>query len=471
VGRRRRALAALAFGLACATVALANRDAVNAAVDEALGKSDKRVRVGLVVRAVSDGDTWVSRLPNQPLKPASVLKLLTTAAALERFGPEFAFRTELYLHEGDLWIRGGGDPALGDVRVAKRLDREPEHLFDEWAAALKARGTTRVGKLILDDTIYEPLWRHPDWPDDQADRWYQAPVGGLNYNDNCLDIAVRIRDRQVTLELTPELPLTFVDSTLRYGSKQRPLLRRPIDSDVFRLSGTVRQGGSLPPTAVRRPTVFFGHALRAALAERGIEVSGGVFRGSLADARIPDRARVTTHATELPDVLWRCNRYSQNMFAESLLKSLAAYHPDGRRRDQPGTWESGAAELRTTLTRLGVPLEGCVIRDGSGLSHSNRVTANTVVTLLRKMHTHRQAALYRATLARPGESGSMRRRYNNPALHGRVWAKTGTINQVRALAGYVQRDDGTLLAFALLANGPVDAELPEKICQALLAGD
>ena len=131
----------------------------------------------------------------------------------------------------------------------------------------------------------------------------------------------------------------------------------------------------------------------------------------------------------------------QNLFAECLLKSLAAYGPDGRRTGQPGGWESGAAIVRATLSKLGVDLTGAVLRDGSGLSHSNRASAAQIVRLLAIMKRHRHADVFLESLAVPGELGSMRRRYARIGPGGRLRAKTGTLAQVHSLAGYVERAD------------------------------
>ena len=105
----------------------------------------------------------------------------------------------------------------------------------------------------------------------------------------------------------------------------------PAGGDVFQLSGTVAKGGPLDPVSVNQPGVFFAHALRQALERRGIEVRGDVVRRQLSDADLSAATLLATHTTPLPDVLWRCNTFSQNMFAECVLKSLAAYEPDGRR--------------------------------------------------------------------------------------------------------------------------------------------
>jgi D-alanyl-D-alanine carboxypeptidase/D-alanyl-D-alanine-endopeptidase (penicillin-binding protein 4) len=214
--------------------------------------------------------------------------------------------------------------------------------------------------------------------------------------------------------------------------------------------------------------VFFGHVLSRALAERGCPVNGGVVRRRLTPAAAAGVKPLAVHETPLPEVLWRCNTFSQNLFAECLVKSLDAYNPDGSRSGRPGSWEGGHDVLRAELGRLGVDLATAQLRDGSGLSHQNRVTASQVVQLLRAMRRHPHAAAFLDSLARAGEEGSMKRRFADPVLKGRVLAKTGTLNHVSSLAGYATRADGTVLAFALLVNGDGGEQLAVDVCRILV---
>jgi D-alanyl-D-alanine carboxypeptidase/D-alanyl-D-alanine-endopeptidase (penicillin-binding protein 4) len=476
----------------------AGASAVRERLTALLAKLPKKAQLGLMVADAATGQTWFAREADTPLKPASVQKLFITAAALERFGPGFEYQTRVYTHGDELWVVGAGDPAIGDERIAQRHKLDRNHVFDEWAAALKARGVTTLSRIVLDDGVFDRQTRHPDWPDDQADRWYQAPVGGLNVNDNCLDVEVVVRNRKLELRLQPDLPSELIRSTLALGKRQAPLVKRPADSDVFQLRGTIARSATLDPASCGDPTTFFGHALTQALERRGIQVRGGFVRrtadmpapGASAPTTTPPSA-LATHTTALADVLWRCNTFSQNLFAECLMKSLAAYEPDGRRSGTPGSgdgarggtpgsgdggrsggtpgsWAGGEAVVRATLAKLGVDLSGAELRDGSGLSHADRATAAQLTRLLIVMRRHRCADEFVGSLAEPGEEGSMNHRYDDPALRGRLRGKTGTLQGVHALAGYLTRPDGTVLAFALLINGPPSTDLPKQVCKALV---
>lgn len=436
------------------------------ALAQRLAKLPAGVQAGIVVQDTATGQTWFSHNPDLLLKPASVLKLFTTAAALHRFGPDFKFRTSLYWKDGEAIIVAGGDPSIGDERLAERRKEPPDAVIRRWAEriAVAAAGAP-VRKIAIDDSVFDQQLRHPDWPADQHLAWYQAPVGGLNLNDNCVDVGFRIENGRAIVIARPALPEAFFLNRLSVGGRHAPRLTRDFDSDLIELSGTISKSGSLEALTVNRPTLFFGHALQQALAERGAPANEVVRRR--VDLRgAPPGQLLEQYVTPLPDVLWRCNTFSQNLFAECLLKSLAAYERDGSRSPTPGGWDAGHAVLRQELAALGVDLTTAVLRDGSGLSHQNRVSANQVVRLLNAMRRHPHAAVFIDSLAAAGEEGSMKRRYGAPELRGRVRAKTGTISGVSALAGYVTRDDGTVLAFAVLISGGNDG-LTLDVCRIL----
>jgi D-alanyl-D-alanine carboxypeptidase/D-alanyl-D-alanine-endopeptidase (penicillin-binding protein 4) len=443
--------------------AVAVRDALSAI----LSTVPAQARVGLVVLDTHNGETWFARDAQQPLKPASVMKLFVTAAALERFGPDFTFKTKLYVRDDELLVLGGGDPALGDERIAGRRGDVHQHEFSRWARRLRERGLTRLATIAVDDTIFDRQHRHPDWPADQESAWYQAPLGGVNWNDNCLDASFTVAGGRVELSLVPDLPESFVRNTMRVAKKHAPVARRTPNEDVFEFLGPVRKSDRFRPISAARPTVFFGFALHQGLTARGITLSGPPVRRQFGSALLADAELLDTHTTPLRDVLWRCNTFSQNLFAECLLKSLAAYKPDGNPTGATGSWEAGVQVLETTLRALGLELDGAVFRDGSGLSHQNRVTAEQIARLLVIMSGHPQRQYYLKSLAEPGQEGTMRRRYDTPALRGRLRGKTGTISGVRTLAGYVRRSDGQDLVFALLVNGNAPRALPKRVAEAL----
>ena len=464
-------LAGHADALAQHGVELSRKPAAAAAREKLralLSRTSDGAVIGLAAAECDSGETWFAHQPDMPLKPASVMKLFTTAAALDRFGPDFQYETRVYLRNGELLVLGGGDPGLGDERIAERRATPLHGEFDDWAAKLKLRGVVVLRTIALDDTVFDRRHRCPDWPADQEAAWYQAPVGGLNFNDNCLDAWFDAANGRVTLHTSPSLPPAFLRNEIKAAARHKPIAARTPGRDVFIFRGTAARDDSFKPISAARPTVFFGHALKEALLKRGVALEGQVVRRKLTREALAEAELLDVRATSIEETLWRCNTFSQNMFAECLMKSLAAYRPDGARSGVPGSWDAGVVVLRETLNGMGVDIAGAVFRDGSGLSHSNRASAAQITALLIRMHRHRCGELFKQSLARPGKPGTLRKsKWRAPTLRDSLRAKTGTLSGVRALAGYIQRPDGDELAFAILINGATPKNLRVRVASIL----
>lgn len=439
-------------------------------VQAAVGKAGKSTRVGVVVRNLKTGATVFEQNGGEMLKPASVLKLFTTAAALLRLGPDFHFETALYRVNDELWVIGGGDPGLADERLLEKYKRPRDAVIQDWIRAIKAAGDSApIRAIVVDDSIFDREFRHPSWPADQNVRWYQAPVGGLNFNDNCLDSAVAVEKGRLMLSLTPALPASMIENRLSMGKQHTAIVKRDPGSDVFVFSGAVAKAGGFESVAVNEPTIFFASAFAEALRGAGVALSPELrlLRQQIRPALLEGRRPLHVHKTSLLDCVWRANTFSQNLFAEALLKSVAAYGPGGRREPAPGSFAAGTRAVADALARAGVDLKGGTLVDGSGLSHDNRVSAAQIVRLLQVMHGEAVGRAFRDSLAEPGSDGTLKRRYGDAAFKGALRAKTGTIQGVSGLAGYVTRPDGTEFAFAVLANGPAAADIPPQVARAL----
>lgn len=441
-----------------------------------IDRTPRKLGISLLVWDLEDERTWYSWNEDAPLKPASVLKVFTTSAALLRFGERFEFETKIFVRRRterdawDVWVVGAGDPAIGDPRFAERDKQRGSDVLRKWAEMLEQRGVTRIENLYLDDSVFDRELRNRDWPADQNDRWYQAPIGALVLNDNCLDAKIELRGHVPTVVCEPPLPREFVDNGLTIARGHNPIVRRMPDSDIFEFRGSVSRPDVLESAPCNDPTLFFGFSFKDVLEERGIDVRR-VSRGRMSPRDADDARLAIVHTTRLADVLWRCNTFSQNLFAECLAKALAAYEPSGRRSGRAGSTTEGLEILRDTLEQAGVDLRDATLRDGCGLSHANRVTAAQIVTLLDVMHRQPRAIrdIFMSSLAiAGGEEGSMRKRYGDAAIRGRIRGKTGSISGVSTLAGYVDRLDGGKLAFALMMNDAGGETLAVDVCRVLV---
>jgi len=394
---------------------------------------------------------------NLPLGPASNTKLLTTAAALETYGPKATFKTQLYKVGEDLLLVGGGDPALGDVTLAEARGEKITTPFEKFAAALKAAGVTSYRHLIIDDRVFDREFVHPNWPVDQLLSWYSAPIGGLNLNANCLDWRPIVNTNgRIGIELIP--PTTYASVTIKAtrGAKNEVWLWRPPTANRFEMRGTVaRTATDAESVAIYEPGLWTGTVLRDVLNDSGITSTGEVHRIA-DDAVVTNATLVATAETKLLDVIHRANRNSVNMMTEGLCKRLGF---DATRK--PGTWASGTAAIEKYVRGLGIEAEQVSLDDGSGLSNKNRASARAFTTVLAHVAIQPGGDAFVDSLARPGEDGTLRRRFAGLPVAKAVHAKTGHIRGVSALSGYIDVPErpadgepfkGRRFAFSILVN-------------------
>lgn len=348
--------------------------------------------------SVVAGDVRYEHRSDDPQVPASTLKVLTGAAALLALGEDFTHVTRVTtttppaggVVAGDLHLVGAGDPLLALGEYAARYD--PPQAFSDvrrLADAVVAAGVTRVdGAIVGDETRYDATRYHPAWPPRFITQDQTGPLSALSVNDG------------------------FVAWPPR---------------------------GDRPVEPAPDPAALGAEVLRALLAERGVVVAGGARSGPAP----PGATLVAEHAgLPLPEVVGQLLRESDNATGELLLKEL------GLQVEGAGTFDAGARAVARVLAEAGFDLEGARIVDGSGLASDNALDCDLLVDLLE--HETLRDAL-RAGMAVAGQTGTLADRWLDTPLVGRVRAKTGSLNQVTGLAGYVDAAGGEV-TFALVAN-------------------
>jgi D-alanyl-D-alanine carboxypeptidase/D-alanyl-D-alanine-endopeptidase (penicillin-binding protein 4) len=408
--------------------------------------------VGARVIELPSGRELYARSADRPMMPASNLKLVTTATALDLFGPGHTFPTRLAIAGQDLYLIGGGDPGLGDSAIAGWAGKKPLDHFEPFLQALRQRGVTHLsGKLFYDDHAFDDQWTHPSWSPSFREFWYAAPVAGLDFNDNCIDVAVdpTTPSKPVAFDVTPPTSgITIVNHCLT-GTQQTPTIHRGPGPTTYILSGTCARKATLASKPIDNPGYFTADALRTYLAKHGVTIDGAIVR---LPGRFNNQGEIIATVTTVPiaGLIKRTNKPSQNFFAETLAKQSGE---DYRRRhpDFRGTsWEAGGAAASDFFSRHHISAEGFRAVDGSGLSRENRVTARLLTELLATMSTHPAGQAFRDSLPIAGVDGSLKKRLTE--CKGKVQAKTGSIGKVRALSGYATTDDGRTLVFSLLCN-------------------
>ena len=450
---------------ASAAVLAAEAEATRAAVDEILRSADLPSAFwGLYVQDLSTGRILLSRNADKLFLPASTQKLFTTATALDALGPDFRYTTRLYFFgdertdgvlRGDLVIRGAGDPTFGS-------DLTSEDPLQRWAEALHAAGVRRIqGRLIGDDDRFEDAPYGEGWDVSHISTESYAPAaGGLAWDDNLL--ALRIAGG--TVESSPRGFATFRGQIGTGAGRLR--VERTLGADEFALSGSVSSGyrGSLQ-VPVANPTRYAVWAFAERLREAGIAVDAELV--DVDDLRAPldydgaEPLQVAVSPT-LDRIIRRVNRESDNLYAEQVFRTLTP----------SGTVDAASRRVRAFIDEAGADGDDLSIVDGSGLSRKDMVTPAAMAAVLSRMHRHPAGAAFRASLPEGGGAGSTLR---NRLSGVPVRAKTGSLQAVRCLAGYVDGPSGNPMVFVLFANNYTTragaiSRAQDQIVRALAAG-
>ncbi len=329
------------------------------------------------------------------------------------------------------------------------------------ADTLKARGVRQIqGDVVGDGSYFESASLHPGWELFDLNWWYAAPVAALAFNDNSLDfvwqpgVAV---GAPALISMWPDLgDIAFENRTVTVGTGGETdigdrFFRQPGTAQVW-AEGTVAL--DRPPRtesfAVSDPNLFAARALRQALADAGIGVTGTTRSTTDSATYAAARARpplAETVSRPLRDWIFPILNTSQNLYAEMLLKQL------GKRFGRGGSWKEGiAVERRFLIDSVRIDSTEFSLSDGSGLSSANLISPQAFTRLLRFIRAHPRYATFAPGLPQAGGTGNLRTRFVSTPLAGRVRAKTGSIAGVNTLAGYIDRPDGKSITFAVEVN-------------------
>ncbi len=418
------------------------------------------------------GDTLYAHNPGAGLAPASNMKLFTTAAALYYLGPDFRYGTFLMTDgvvangvlNGDLVLYGTGDPTLADRFGSRRA------VWQAFADTLLTLGITRIsGDVVGDASYFEGGGTPEGWQTSYMNASYAAPSSALSYAENVATVQVAPGAQagwRPEVSLVPGgegIGVVNNATTVASGRTTIRIRRSAYDGPVV-VSGQIARNASpvVRAVVVSDPERFAAAALRYELQERGITVDGGV-RGvtSAAESPVTGRSvfapgfreqpplRVLAVHTSPPiiEILDIINHKSHNMMAEQTLRTV------GRVVAGSGSVQGGARAVQAMLEREldQGGIDHLTIYDGSGLSVLNRASARSFIQLLDAMSDSPMWQAFWSTLPESGAPGGLRRMYRTPA-EGNLRAKTGTINHVSALSGYVRAANGERIAFSIISN-------------------
>jgi D-alanyl-D-alanine carboxypeptidase/D-alanyl-D-alanine-endopeptidase (penicillin-binding protein 4) len=437
----------------------------------------EHVSWGIVARSLANNETLYSLNARKLLTPASNMKIVTLAAAADKLGWDFSFETRLLaagpiaggVLDGDLVVVGTGDPSIDD------WDGAATRLFQSWAVQLKGLGIRAMsGRLVGDDNAFDDESLGGGWAWDDLGASFATGVGALQFNENTAQVGLapgsKIGNR-ASVTVGPPGTALAIRNLVTTSHADEPIditIRRVPGSAALEILGSVPLGSSriVRNVSVDNPTVYFVNALRANLIANGIDVRGpAVDIDDIANAPSRDRATllISHRSPPLAELAQTMMRLSQNLYAETLLKTLGA-------AEGPGTVEAGRRVVASMLQDWGVGPTDLVMEDGSGLSRYNLATPDAIVAIL--SHISRDDRLrgpFEATLPVAGRDGTLAQRLKGTPAEGNARVKSGSFSNGRALSGYVRTADGEVVAFSIIANNfGVPADIVDRTLEAII---
>jgi D-alanyl-D-alanine carboxypeptidase/D-alanyl-D-alanine-endopeptidase (penicillin-binding protein 4) len=402
---------------------------------------------------------------NKSLVPASTMKLITTATVLELLGPGKRFSTTIkYSGEidtncvlnGDIYIKGGGDPCLGSERVSKHY----RDFIPKWANEIIKLGIDSInGRVIGDASIFADQMIPSTWIWADLGNYYGAGPCGLSIYENKCKLELKSGERGDSTEITcvyPFIPnlnfnnyvkgmITHKDQSYIFGGPYQE--NRTIKGGIPVNSKNFMVRGSIPD-----PAYLTAFELDMELRSMGIKLSNPAttIRKSKSEGRSFEKSKkhtiTTKYSPKLIDIIKLTNFHSINLYAEHLMNQI------GRYKYKSGDTGSGTQATTLFWKSKKLDIDGMSIYDGSGLSRFNAITAKHLVGVLKHMNQSKNKELFMTSLPVAGKSGTMRNMCKGTVASGKVRAKSGTMTRIKSYAGYVTTKNKKNIAFALIVN-------------------
>lgn len=422
----------------------------------------------LVVKDVQEGRTVYSYDTDRLQSPASVLKTVATATALEILGEDYRYPTTLEYDgilengtlEGNLYIKGSGDPSLGSSHFAPGQNK----FLSTWIAALQKAGIKHItGSVISDESIFDTEGVSIKWLREDMGNYYAPGSYGISIFDNMYKLSLQTGaagTRPVLKGTEPDIPFIRFKNYLKtalVSSDSAYIIGAPLD-DVRYLYGVLPANreayvlkGDIPD-----PALYLARYLTDQLQQKGIRVDGSpsCYRIEVEENRWKKGERkeiVTTYSPTLREIASVCNHVSHNLYADALVKTVGLqYKP--RRNEMISSFGRGVQVVKEYWEKKGLDVFPLRMNDGSGLAPADKVSAGFMGELLVYMATESAVSdAFIASLPQAGIEGSVRNFLKGSKLQGKAHLKSGGITGVRSYAGYITKD-GKTYAVAVFSN-------------------
>lgn len=420
--------------------------------------------ISVYVQDIDSDTILLASTPQLCITPASVLKLITTATALELLGKDFRFHTYIWANgkikdgklDGDLMITAGGDPTLGSAYF-----NDQQHKKDfliQWANKIKQSGIDTIsGNIVVDPSIYSDQDVPQTWIWEDLGNYFGAAAHGLAIYDNTFELVFKTgtesRSATEIIDTLPFIPGLSLQNEVVSSIDNRDkayVFGSPFDS--FRIiKGTlpIERNAFKIKASIPDPSALLAYDLKQQLTRLGVVVNGSSLTKKTLEPklRLPDSILFIWESPTLAQIIQQLNRESVNLFAEHLCKHIA-YVKYG-----DGTTVMGAKAIKLFWNEKGIDTKNLNMADGSGLSRVNAITAKTLVDVLAYMYKNSECYdEYLSSIPITGTQGTQKYYFQQSPLKGKVYAKSGSMNHVRSFAGYMTTTKGTNIAYAIIVN-------------------
>ena len=435
------------------------------------GSSMKNASVSFLAVDLSTGDTIIQHRSSLSLCPASVTKIITTSTALELFGPEHCFTTEIAYSgkivggelNGDLIIKGGGDPALGSSNFSYY-----DGFAEKWAEAVVAAGIKKVNGAIISDISYFNINNVPDgWTWGDIGNYFGAAPLSLNVYDNEFTVTFNTQNSgKLTrvVSIKPEIPYMNFVNHVKAGnvSGDNSMIYGSVNDRTRTAEGLLPAGRSEFEVrgAIPEPPLLLAMELQKSLSLKGVFADTCYYKES------PDSVNTTSvfkyKSVPLKEIVSITNLKSMNLYAEVLFRQSGL---------ELNKEVVNPADIISGFWSGKINTEGFFIEDGCGLSRSNAFSAGNLVSLLSYMKKSKNFDAFYESLPVAGKTGTISGMFNGTVAEGNLRAKSGSLNRVRCYAGYLTTKTGKEVAFAILVNnfGCTQSEIKNRIEKLLIS--
>ncbi len=441
------------------------KHSVNKTLKQIISYPDfKNADFGFIAKDIKTGEILASYHSDKSFMPASTQKLFTTATALEVLDSNFKFTTSLQysgsidtvsgILYGNILIKGGGDPTLGSKYFDSTKDKQ---FLNDWLNAIKKLGIDSVaGAVVADASVFDYNIVPTTWSWNNMGNYYGAGANGLTVFDNYYTVFFKTSSKigEITepVQVIPDIPNLVFDNTsisdsITYDNSY--IFGAPFSNQRY-VRGELPAGkanfgvkGSMPDPAYTTAYIFEKY-----LQKNGIGIKNKATTIRLSQQKFPDRTLITkTRSPKLSEIIKQTNTHSINLFAEHLLKEI------GLKLSGNTITEKAVDEIIKFWKEKNVDTQGMFLYDGSGLSRHDSFTPSQMVQILTYMKNNsRNFSDFYNSLPIAGETGTMKNMFKKSIAKGKLRAKSGTVDRVKAYAGYVTSVSGREIVFSMVVN-------------------